>query len=208
MSKIKYFVFGYSKTGSTSLSEAFEILKLNSLHTSHRKQKFESYKMVLDKYYNNILTDRPILHGFDEYDCYLDYPVHESLIFSHIVLEYPDAKYISLTRNLDGWIESLLKNKIRIMKKWPDISHEAFKFLGDGDLNYFLDYPKHMKNHIKLQTKLKHKSNVRFLKKYVSDENILFMNICDEGHGWKELCPFLNLSIPDIKFPRENISDE
>ena len=32
----------------------------------------------------------------------------------------------------------------------------------------------------------------------------LEMNICDNGDGWNELCLFLNIPIPDIRFPYTN----
>jgi hypothetical protein len=33
---------------------------------------------------------------------------------------------------------------------------------------------------------------------------VLEFNVSDEGHGWKELCGFLNKEIPNIDFPHEN----
>jgi hypothetical protein len=32
------------------------------------------------------------------------------------------------------------------------------------------------------------------------------MNICD-GEGWEKLCSFLNKPIPDVPFPKENITE-
>jgi len=33
---------------------------------------------------------------------------------------------------------------------------------------------------------------------------VLEFNVCDKGHGWNELCKFLNDNIPDINFPHLN----
>ena len=44
----------------------------------------------------------------------------------------------------------------------------------------------------------KHQSNLRFLKK--KGIKYLDMNICDNGDGWEELCPFLDKSIPNEEF--------
>jgi hypothetical protein len=38
------------------------------------------------------------------------------------------------------------------------------------------------------------------------DLNVLEFNVCDEGHGWNELCIFLNEEIPNGKFPHLNKS--
>ena len=35
--------------------------------------------------------------------------------------------------------------------------------------------------------------------------DLLVMNICN-GEGWKVLCPFLDKSIPDVQFPKKNIT--
>ena len=54
---------------------------------------------------------------FETLDWPLDYPIFEPIVFSHIVDEYSDAKYISLTRGYDDYVESVLKDKIKSCKK-------------------------------------------------------------------------------------------
>ena len=179
----KIFVLGYNKTGTKSLAEALEILGYSVLHT-------EGGGELLEMTYKNMKANRGILYGFDEYDCYLDYPIFEPIVFSHIVDEYRDSKYISLTRDLDGYVKSILNQKIR------DIEHniDSWNWLGVGDKEVFENYPEYQKEWVKRKTEFKHQSNLRFLNKHYRE--YLDINICDDGVGWEKLCSFLNVPVP------------
>jgi hypothetical protein len=195
MSKI--FVLGYNKSGTISLSQALQILGYDVSHTGSG----DNFMETLIKLSNNLEFGMGILDGIDEYDCYLDYPIYEPTIFSHIVIEYPDAKYISLTKNLDDYVDSALRAKIRDIKNG---NKNTWNWLGVGDEEVFRNYPEYQKEWVKRRTTFKHKSNLKHLSNLGNTENILHMNICDDGDGWRELCKFLNKEIPNIEFPYEN----
>ena len=135
-------------------------------------------------------------HGVDEYDCYLDYPIFEPIVFSHIVDEYSDAKYISLTRGYDDYVESVLKDKI---KRLDEGIENSWNWLGVGEVEVFENYPQYQKDWIKEKTMFKHISNLRWLDKKNID--YLEMNICDDKDGWKKLCGYLSHAIPENDFP-------
>jgi hypothetical protein len=187
MSKI--FVLGYNKTGTKSLAKALEILGYKVLHTGGGGDFLESVGWNL--YYN-----KPILDGLDEYECYLDYPIFEPTVFGHILQEYPRASYISLTRDLDGYVDSVLQDKI---KRLEDGIIDSWNWLGVGDKEVFENYPEYQKEWIKGRIKFKHYSNISLLKK--KKRGYLNMNVCDDGDGWKKLCNFLNQPIPKVDFP-------
>jgi len=189
MSKI--FVLGYNKTGTKSLAKALEILGYNVLHMGAREK-------LIRIMYDNLVENKPILNRIGQFDCYLDYPIFEPNVFSHIVNEHRDAKYISLTRNYDDYVESVLKDKI---KNLDDGIVDSWNWLGVGGKEVFENYPKYQKEWVKEKTKFKHQSNIRFLDKYMID--FLEMNICDSGDGWEELCSYLDQPIPNEEFPRE-----
>jgi hypothetical protein len=186
MSKI--FVLGYNKTGTKSLADALVVLGYHVLHTGGGGE-------FLEMTYKNMKNNRGILFGYEEYDCYLDYPIFEPIVFSHIIDEYPDAKYISLTRDLNGYVDSVLRDKIKRLK---DGIIDSWNWLGVGDKEVFENYPEYQKEWVKGKMEFKHQSNLRFLKK--KDIKYLDMNICDNGDGWEELCPFLDKSIPNEEF--------
>ena len=190
----KIFVFGYNKTGTVSLSNALQMLGYNVLQIGGKK-------WWTDLIGNNLHMQRDILSGMDMYDCYIDYPIYEPTVFSHIVDEYPDAKYISLTRSLDGYVDSVLRNKIQNLEEGII---DSWNWLGVGDKEVFRNYPEYQKEWVKDRAQFKHDSNVRFLNKKNID--YLDMNICDDSDSWKKLCKFLDKEIPDVDFPHENES--
>jgi len=194
----KIFVFGYNKTGTKSLEKALNLLGYKVLHTGGG-----NFKECLGGIAKNLhIPGKNILDGLDEYDCYIDYPIYEPTVFSHIVDEYPDAKYISLTRSLDGYVDSVLRNKIQNLDE-GDI--DSWNWLGVGDEEVFRNYPEYQKEWVKGRAQFKHDSNVRFLNKKNID--YLDMNICDDSDSWKKLCKFLDKEIPDVDFPHENESN-
>jgi hypothetical protein len=188
---IKLFVIGYNKTGTKSLAKALDILGYKVLHTGGGGE-------FLEKVGWNLFNGKSILDGVDEYDCYIDYPIFEPIVFSHIIDEYPDAKYISLIRDLDGYVDSVLRDKI---KRLEDGIIDSWNWLGVGDKEVFENYPEYQKEWVKGKIKFKHQSNLRWLEKKGID--YLDMNICDNGEGWKELCSFLDKSVPNVEFPYE-----
>ena len=191
----KIFVFGYNKTGTMSLEKALTILGYKVLHTGSN-----NFKRILFKIADNLyIPGKNILDGLDEYDCYLDYPIYEPTVFSHIVHEYQDAKYISLTRNLDGYVESVLQAKIRQLRGG---NFDNWNWLGVGDEEVFKNYPDYQKQWIKGRTEFKHDSNISLL--FKNNINYLNMNICDNGDGWEKLCKFLDKEVPNADFPHNN----
>ena len=190
----KIFVFGYNKTGTMSLEKALTILGYKVFHTRGGLLKNNMYVFQY-----NLHMQRNILTGIDCYDCYLDYPIYEPTVFSHIVHEYPDAKYISLTRNLDDYVEAVLEDKIKRLKQG---SFDNWNWLGVGDEEVFKNYPDYQKQWIKGRTEFKHDSNISLL--FKNNINYLNMNICDNGDGWEKLCKFLDKEVPNADFPHNN----
>jgi len=193
----KIFVFGYNKTGTVSLSYALEIIGYRVLHMGRTGQSFKGF---LFKIADNLhIPGKNVLDGLEEYDCYLDYPIYEPTVFSHIVYEYPDAKYISLTKNLDGYVDSVLRDKIKRIRQGK---FDNWNWLGVGDEEVFKNYPDYQREWVKGRTNFKHKSNISLL--FKNNINYLDMNICDNGDGWEKLCKFLDKEIPNVDFPHKN----
>lgn len=188
---MKVFVLGWNKSGTKSLTKALEILGYNVLDTAGGGQTLETIK-------SNILNQKPILTDLQQYDCYVDYPFFEPIVFSHLVNENQNAKYISLTRDLDEYVESVLKHKIRNIENGIEPS---WHWLGTGDKNTFLNYPQELKDWIKRKTWFKHTSNLYWLKKY----NIDYLELdITKGDKWESLCKYLDKEIPTQEFPYLN----
>ena len=116
--------------------------------------------------------------------------------------EYPSAKFISLTRNLDDYVESVLKHKIRDLENGVN---DSWNWLGIGDKKSYKNYPQYQKEWVKGRAEFKHSSNIRLLNK--KKINYLDMNICDNNDGWEKLCKFLDRPIPNKDFPHLNKSN-
>jgi len=189
----KIFVLGYNKTGTKSLSKALTILGFKVMDTNGGGQ------LLLDVF-DNLKNNKPILNQYQEYDAFIDYPIFEPTIFSHIVDEYPNANYISLTRNLDDYVESVLKDKVKRLQQGII---DSWNWLGVGKQEVFENYPEYQKNWIKNRTEFKHQSNLNWLKK--KDINWLDLDICS-GDEWNKLCNYLGTEVPNVKFPNINKS--
>lgn len=188
---MKIFVFGFNKTGTKSLESA-----LSTIGFVHCP--FEAVWGIFD----NIKDNKPILDNIDIWDVYSDYPIYEPKVFSHLVDEYPSAKFISLTRNLDDYVESVLKHKIRDLENGVN---DSWNWLGIGDKKSYKNYPQYQKEWVKGRAEFKHSSNIRLLNK--KKINYLDMNICDNNDGWEKLCKFLDRPIPNKDFPHLNKSN-
>tara|TARA_R100000805_G_scaffold18598_2_gene23814 strand:+ start:80 stop:667 length:588 start_codon:yes stop_codon:yes gene_type:complete len=189
----KIFVLGYNKTGTKSLSDALSILGFKVYHTGGGGELLESV-------YQHMKTKMKLLNDYDEYEVFLDYPIYDPIVFPHLVDDYPWARYISLTRPLDDYVESVLKDKIRRLE---DGIVDSWNWLGVGDKEVFENYPQYQKEWLKGKTEFKHQSNLLWLKKRVNPKHILHMDIT-QGDGWDKLCKFLNREIPNVKFPYLN----
>jgi|TARA_B100001094_G_scaffold122619_1_gene118339 hypothetical protein len=193
MSKI--FVLGYNKTGTKSLSEALRILNYKVWDTG-------GGGALLEEVYQNMKDGNKVLKGYEDYEVFIDYPIYDPIVFPHLLDENPGAKFISLTRNLDDYVESVLRDKI---KRLRDGIVDSWNWLGIGGESVFFNYPRYQKEWIKSKTDFQHQSNLYWLHKKTSPLHTLHLDITT-GDGWDKLCKFLNKDIPDVEFPHLNRS--
>jgi hypothetical protein len=181
----KVFGIGLSRTGTSSLNAAFEILGYQAMH-----------------WLNPVTRDLLHQEDFLLFDAFSDICVSHQ--FEWLYHTYPNSKFILTTRPVDSWavsVERHYKNqhgscgpsalktssaKRRFRNRggqieanlytqyqsWPE-AYAAFSERVDG---FFEDKPKH-----------------RFLELSVV-----------EGEGWERLCPFLDKPLPSVDFPNLN----
>jgi 3'-phosphoadenosine 5'-phosphosulfate (PAPS) 3'-phosphatase len=178
----KIFGIGLSKTGTTSLAHALDILGFRTKDypgiTHYRAGDLSSVdRELVDSY--DALTDTPIPSFYRELD-----------------VRYPGSKFILTVREKEGWLKSCRKQfNERSAAKQNDAHNQLFmdlygckvfdehKFLDgyerfvDGVLEYFKDRP----------------------------NDLLVINVT-AGEGWKELCRFLGQPLPEIPFPKANVT--
>jgi tetratricopeptide (TPR) repeat protein len=194
--KPKIFGIGLSRTGTTSLTKALEILGFDVLH-----------------YYNPITKRVLDLEDFYYFDGFTDSPV--SFRFEELYTLFPNAKFIYTERNLVDWVKSssdLYKplgfSTTKEMKTWFNQSKSEGGKFDKLFQNYhptyrlayeslYADYPTWEDAYYSYEKRVN-----KFFKNK-PEEKLLKINI-PEGDGWDKICTFLNVSIPDAPFPHRN----
>ena len=180
---MKIFGVGLNKTGTTTLGICGR--KLNLRTTGSNKHLLQDYVEKKDL--------SRIFKKASKFDLFQDWPW--PLVYKELDKEFPNSKFI-LTTRIDEfkWLESL---KSHSMITNP--SKHCRK------LAYGYDYP-HMNEQSHIDQYLKHNNDVRC---YFQNRNSDFLDVCwERGDGWPELCAFLGLEVPDVEFPRSNVSSE
>lgn len=109
-----------------------------------------------------------------DYDAFTDNPFLQKAITKLLIEQYPNAYFIYTKRNHIDRLKSEYENFDEKFAK-TWVTWETHK---ESFIDYILrDNP---------------------------DIKVLEFNICDKGHGWKELCDFLGKEIPSEDFPHQN----
>lgn len=177
----KIFGVGLNKTGTTTLGKCFEVLGYR--HISVDASAFMNY---------NAKNFRMVFDTVDKYDSFEDWPW--PLMYRELDEKYPDAKFILTIRESPGkWFESICKHSLRITN------------LPFRKLIYGYDMPHEHKDHY-IDFYNTHNKNIR---DYFADKPGKLIVLCwEHGHGWKELCAFLDKDVPNLPFPHENKSPD
>jgi hypothetical protein len=171
---------GFQKTGTSSLREALKILGYRVKDTSHRP-----LIPILKGDFDTVLK---MLEGYDAVE---DTPWYR--IYRELDRLIPGSKFIHTIRNEESWYNSVSRH-IGYLR---NPMHEWIYGRGKG-------LPKdHRENTISVYQK--HNQEVL---EYFSDRpgDLLVMDF-STGAGWKELCGFLDLPVPEEPFPHANRYD-
>jgi len=124
-------------------------------------------------------TDLPILINYPEID-----------------RRFPNSKFILTIRDRGDWLKSI---EAHFRRHPPSTRSEPVlenRKLVYGSVNPSRD-----------QFLVAYRKHELEVKKYFENrqDSLLIINICG-GDGWKELCSYLGKSIPEMEFPRLNVS--
>ena len=181
-SKSKIFGIGLSKTGTTSLSNALQILGYNTKDNmgviKYAAGDVSSVDLDLVDA-NDALTDTPIPSFYRELD-----------------VRYPGSKFILTVRDSEGWLRSCKK---QFTPRFAGIQTDAHKRLfmdlygtdAFDDRGFAHGYERFVDG----------------AREYFKDRQSDFLIIdIAAGEGWEKLCPFLEKPVPDIPFPKANVT--
>jgi len=172
----KVFCIGLSRTGTSSITKALQMLGYKAIHYPRLKDIFELAK----KY--DAMTDTTVCVSFEELD-----------------KKYPNSKFILTTRNIESWLESckwffslekILKSSR--YKRTGNLLGEQQIYLRETLYgSRFFDYEKYRQGFLNYHDKVFN---------YFKDRELLIMDI-GKGDSFKKLCPFLGKPILQKQFP-------
>jgi len=169
---------GFGHAATNSLNTALNIIGYCAMHGGTDETGDTSWWDLL---LENLHMKKNIFDGLiDKYNAFTDTPTTDVEFLKVMIEQYPNVYYIYTKRNHRDRYKSARANAIK------------FK---DGRLKSPKIWIKEQEEkQLYIESVLKKNLHLK----------VLEFNVSDEGHGWKELCGFLNKEIPNIDFPHEN----
>ena len=179
----KVFGIGLSKTGTTSLARALDIM-------GYRTRDY----LGVTRYIAGDLSSVN-LEEIDANDAFTDTPIPS--FYQQLDQQYPGSKFILTTRDMDGWLKSCKKQFTeRIVARQNEATSQLHTdlygcFAFDPE-KYASGYTRH----------------VNGVLEYFKDrpEDLLVVDICGGEQNWVKLSAFLERPVPDMPFPVTNVS--
>ena len=180
--RTRVFCIGWSKTGTTSLTEALRLLGLFSWHWA---PWVIGYKHVRSQ----ISDFRIDLSSVADYSAMADLPI--CALYRELDQAFPGSLFILTTRRLETWIASAtadVENCIRWIGNMDAVERWAF----GTDV---IDKDVFQKRYLRHQDEI--------LEYFSGRADLLTLDL-SEADPWQRLCEFLHLPVPDLAFPHLN----
>jgi len=219
---MKIICAGISRTGTKSLAAALRILGF----TVH--DNLEHFHYHLDEYYGAVVGKMPNFYTmYKNVDAVIAFPVY--IYWKELNEAFPNAKVILMERDdVKIWAKSFLSmkrarflsmanvwNKLAIIltpsgRKWKKLFDYTEDFFNIARFRPQLssDQYEHLKeDQIEMERRvsqvyIEHNSRV---KAGIPRDDLLVYNV---KQGWKPLCEFLGVEVPNVQFPRLNAGDQ
>jgi 3'-phosphoadenosine 5'-phosphosulfate (PAPS) 3'-phosphatase len=178
----KIFGIGLSKTGTSSLAQALQFLGF----------KTKDY-MGIERYVcgdlSSIDMDTVLAH-----DALTDTPIPS--FYRELDARFPGSKFILTVRDRDGWLNSCRK---QFNERFAAAQIGAHKRLFE-DLYGTDVFDEHL-------FETGYKKFVAGVLDYFKSRSadLLILDVA-AGEGWEKLCPFLGRPVPDVPFPKANVT--
>jgi len=207
----KIFGIGLSRTGTTSLNAALELLGLRSIHyPADPRTRAEIARALRSR------ADALRLSVLSECDALTDTPV--CCVYQALAQSYPDSLFVLTTRNEDDWLRSCeAVLGAPLPRHWRRRSYK--EQLSDAvtrlrrESIQFPAYNRLIIKHLYGDVGFDEQRFVEGRRRYEDGvyghfhrqpERLLTLDIC-AGEEWEQLCAFLGRESPTIPFPRHNV---
>ena len=175
------FGIGLSRTGTTSLHHALEVLGFRSAPTSVA------------------LLDDPNDDVLERYEAFTDNPI--PFLYRDLDERYPGSRFVHTTRPLDGWLESmewlfgegLRRLDHRTRRLGRRVHRQLYglrRFDADRLTEIYLDHHRGVDAH------------------FAGRVDLLRLELDREPDPWGKLCRFLDVAEPAVRFPSSNGRDD
>ena len=177
-SRAKVFGVGTLKTGTTSLGSALEMLGFRHTHDNRERLLKQIQAGNLES----------VFHWVDRHESFEDWPW--PLIYRELDARYPDSRFILTTRaNEDVWLKSMVRHAEKFGPTQGRRLFFGYKMPHKHEADYVARYRQHNQE----------------VRDYFKGRPGKLLEVCwEKGHGWRELCSFLNMAAPDAPFPKVN----
>ncbi|MFK5922829.1 MAG: sulfotransferase [Verrucomicrobiota bacterium] len=184
----KVFVIGLSKTGTSSLSTALDILGFSTVH------------------FVNPLTREIISYDdFHLFDAFADTPV--SFQFEEIFEQYPDAKFVYTKRPIQSWVASFTKHFANNLDApdWDALQARINHPEGcrHGEIYRAIHNNLYCEHADAMEAYQHHDKRVNLFFQGERCDQLLKFDIFS-GDGWSKLCDFVGKPVPSSPFPWKN----
>lgn len=187
----RIFGIGLSKTGTTSLTKALNILGIPSIHyprdeTTFAELKRGEYRLSILNEYRGV-TDTPVAPFFAQLD--------------HA---WPHSKFILTVRDKASWLRSA-EAHWETIKRGPRANDQQFQ-----DFTDFISACVYGCIYFNAERfSYAYDVHVSQVQKYFQSRpnDLLVLDICGGTGGWRELSGFLGCETPNIPFPHEYRTD-
>ncbi|MCI0558499.1 MAG: hypothetical protein MN733_08395 [Nitrososphaera sp.] len=180
--RTRVFCIGWSKTGTTSLTEALRILGLFSWHWAPWVIGCKHFQCELSE----IQID---FSGIVEYTAVSDLPI--CALYRELDEAFPGSLFILTTRSLETWTASAIADIESSIKQNKCMPAEARWVYGRDKI----DIEAFQKRY------LRHQEEVS---EYFSGRPDFLAIDISQGNSWQKLCEFLQLPVPQLAFPHLN----
>jgi hypothetical protein len=177
----KIFGIGWAKTGTTTLGKCFGILGFD-----HQSQNLEFVKDTAKGDLSRIIALASTKDTFEDWPWII--------LYQELDKTFPDTRFVLTRRHSANWLRSY-QNMLRGQGEASEELNEIRRIL------YGLPFP-HVTEAQLIERYEKHNADV--LAYFYGRPKALLVVDWEQGHGWKELCGFLNRAIPSVPFPHAN----
>lgn len=193
-----YFGIGWHKTGTTSLTESFNLLGLKARH--HPYEMYAEYASGAKQF-----------ESFGDNDFVCDAIIHT--IYPELDRNYPDSKFILTRRPVDKWLSSVQQHFAKGHapredlggQSWWDYNDEARHVHGIHEMMYG---QRTFDAQTMASRYIRHEAETRAYFQNRPDD-LLIVDIEDKNSfAWPRLCAFLGLPVHEGSIPHLRKSGE